>query len=349
VQPRILTWKLPRVRQPTIIDIAARAGVSKSTVSLVLRGATTVSEATRRTVLDVIAELDYRPNAMARGLVQRRTHVIGVMLSDLHNPFFVDVLDGVDARAEEAGYRTLLATGHRSPAREANAIESLLELRTEGLILAGPRLEDAQIVEASRTAPVVLVSRRVHAEQVDCVMNDDSAGASAAVDYLVSLGHRRIAHIDGGSGASAPMRRSGYEQAMRRHGIADFIRTVEGDYTEAGGAAAVEVLLAAGTPPTAIFAANDLSALGALDALEQAGLRVPEDMSVVGYDNTSLARLRKIGLTTVDQPRREMGRAAAELLLERLEGERRTPREIVLSMSPPLVVRKSTAFVASRP
>ena len=316
--------------QPTIVDVAELAGVSKSTVSLVLRGSPKVSEMTRQALLDVVAQLDYRPNAMARGLVQQRTYVLGVMLSDLHNPFFAEVLDGVDERATEGGYRTLLATGHREPARESGAIESLLELRVDGLILAGPRLDAARIVEASRTVPVVLVSRAVQGEGIDSVTSDELAAAATAVDHLVSLGHRRIAHIDGGSGANAPIRRSGYEQAMRRNGLGEWVRTVSGDYTEAGGVQAVECLLGSGRPPTAVFAANDLSALGAMDALERAGLRVPEDVSLVGYDNTSLARLRKIDLTTIAQPRRAMGVAAAGLLLDRVDGGRRTPRHIVV-------------------
>ena len=333
--------------QPTILDIASRAGVSKSTVSLVLRGSPKVSDATRRVVLDLMEQLDYRPNAMARGLVRQRTNVMGVVFSDPHNTFFADVLDGIDARATEAGYRTLLMTGHRSPSREAEAIESLLEMRVEGLILAAPRLQTGRIVEASRTVPVVLVSRTLEAERVDSVTSDDGAGARAVVDHLVALGHRRIAHIDGGSGASAPARRSGYEQAMRRHGLADFIRIAVGDFTEASGAAGVKELLASDARPTAIFAANDLSAIGALDALERSGLRVPEDLSVVGYDNTSLAQLANIGLTTVDQPRREMGVAAAELLLERLSGQRTTPRHIMLTLAPSLVVRTTTATIGA--
>jgi DNA-binding LacI/PurR family transcriptional regulator len=328
--------------QPTIVDVADHAGVSKSTVSLVLRGSPKVSEATRRSVLLAIEELDYRPNAMARGLVRRQTNVIGVLLSDLRNSFFADVLEGIELRTAAAGYRVLLGTGHRVPAGEVEAIESFLELRVDGLVLAGPRMDDEEMVEASQRAPLVLVSYSIIAEGIDSVMSNDIAGAAGAVDHLVGLGHRHIAHIDGGTGASAPERRSGYEQAMRRHGLGDHIRSVRGDYTEAGGAAGVRDLLARGRRPTAICAANDLSALGALDALEEAGLRVPDDMSLIGYDNISVTRLGKIGLTTVDQPRREMGMAAAELLLERIEGGRRTPRQIVLTMTPSLVVRTTT-------
>ncbi len=297
-------------------------------------------------MLEAADELNYRPNAMARGLVQRRTHVLGVMLSDLHNVFFADVLDGIDERASEAGYGTLLATGHRSPQRETAAIDSLLELRTEGLVLAGPRLPDEKIVEASRAVPVTLVSRAVKAENVDSVSSDDRAGAGLAIDHLIELGHRRIAHIDAGDGAGAPERRDGYLAAMRRHGCEPESRVVSGDYTEAGGAEGVERLLADGDPPTAIFAANDLSAIGALDALERAGLVVPEDVSLVGYDNTSLARLRHIRLTTIEQPRHEIGRAAARLLIERIDEGRSQPERIVLS---PSLVVGATTTVAKEP
>ncbi|HKT58872.1 MAG TPA: LacI family DNA-binding transcriptional regulator [Gemmatimonadales bacterium] len=327
--------------QPTILDIAARAGVSKSLVSLVLRNAPSVSEPKRRAVLAAAAALDYRPNAVARSLVRRRTNVLGVMLSDLHNAYFAEVFDGIAARAAERGYRTMVSTGNRDPEREAEAIESLLELRMDALILAGPMLRSARIVEASRSVPVALVSRTVSASRVDCVTNDDGAGAALAVEHLVGLGHRRIAHIDGGRGAGAQDRRQGYLASMRRHGLGREARVAHGDYTEEGGARAVAVLLGRGPCPTAIFAANDLSAIGALDALTRSGLRVPEDVSLVGYDNTSLAALGHIGLTTIDQPRNAMGRTAADLLLERLERRRSAPRLVV--MPPTLVVRTTTA------
>jgi DNA-binding LacI/PurR family transcriptional regulator len=329
--------------QPTIIDVADFAGVSKSTVSLVLRGSPKVSAATRQSVLRAMEKLDYRPNAMARGLVRRRTNVLGVLLADLRNSFFADVLEGIEQRASWAGYRTLLGTGHRVPAGEARTIESFLELRVDGLILASPRLSDEAILEASERVPVVLISRSIPGAGMDSVMSNGTAGAAGAVDHLVALGHRRIAYIDAGSGASAPERRRGYEEAMRRHGLSEHIRVVRGDYTEAAGALGARQLLAGGPPPTAICTANDMSALGVLDALEEAGLRVPEDISVVGYDNTSVTRLGMIGLTTVDQPRREMGMAAAELLLERLDDGRTHARHVLLTMNPSLVVRTTTA------
>lgn len=327
--------------QPTILDVAARAGVSKSLVSLVLRDSPSVSPAKRKAVLAAAAALDYRPNLAARSLVRRRSNVLGVMLSDLHNTFFADVLDGIGARAAAVGYKALVNTGNRAAAGEREAIETLLELRTDGLILAAPLLDAARIAEAGRTVPVVLVARTATSPRVDSVTNDDEAGASLAVEHLVELGHRAIAHIDGGRGAGAQGRRAGYLRTMRRHGLGRRARVVRGEYTEDGGARGVEALLARGAQPTAIFAANDLSAIGALDALTRRGLRVPEDISLVGYDNTSLAALRHIDLTTIDQPRPAMGAAAVNLLLERIERRRTAPRRIV--MAPALVVRGSSA------
>jgi DNA-binding LacI/PurR family transcriptional regulator len=247
----------------------------------------------------------------------------------------------VAGRAGERGYKAMLNTGNRAVSGEAEAIETLLELRSDGLILAAPRLDAARIAEAARSVPVVLVARTITASRVDCVSNDDTAGAALAVDHLVELGHRRIAHIDGGQGAGAQARRDGFVRAMRRHGLAGQARTARGDYTEEGGAKGVNALLARGPRPTAIFAANDLSAVGALDALTRRGLRVPEDISLVGYDNTSLAALRHIDLTTIDQPRAAMGRTAVDLLLERLERRRTAARRVV--MAPALVVRGTTA------
>jgi DNA-binding LacI/PurR family transcriptional regulator len=332
--------------QPTILDVAARAGVSKSLVSLVMHDSPSVSEAKRRAVLAAAADLDYRPNAVARSLVQRRTHVLGVMLSDLHNTFFADVLDGVAGRAGERGYKAMLNTGNRAASGEAAAIETLLELRSDGLILAAPRLDAARITEAARSVPVVLIARTITGNKVDCVTNDDPVGASLAVDHLVALGHTRIAHIDGGEGAGAEARKRGFVRTMRRHGLASYARTARGDYTEEGGAKGVAALLARGPRPTAIFAANDLSAIGALDALTRSGLRVPEDISLVGYDNTALAAIRHIDLTTIDQPREAMGRTAVDLLLERLERRRTAPRRVV--MAPALVVRGTTGRPPSK-
>ena len=327
--------------KPTITDVARRAGVSKSLVSLVMRGADHVSPERRQAVNKAAAELGYRLNAMARSLVQRRTHLVGVMVSDLHNPFFADVVAGIQEQAARTGYKVLVNSGNRAAAREADAMETLLQLRADGIILGSPVLDDEVIGRASREVPIVLVGREAHGPAVDSVTNDDRAGAEVAVEHCVSLGHRRIAHIDGGHGAGAPARRHGYEAAMKRLGLGDLVSVVSGTYTEEGGHTGCLLLLAQKPRPTAIFAANDLAAIGALNAIEESGLKVPDDVSLVGYDNTSLAALRHISLTTIHQPRLEMGQLALSTLLERVDQDREEPRRVILS--PSLVVRASTA------
>jgi DNA-binding LacI/PurR family transcriptional regulator len=306
-----------------------------------MRGADHVSPGRRQAVTKAAAELGYRPNAMARSLVQRRTHLVGVMVSDLHNPFFADVVAGIQEQAARTGYKVLVNSGNRAAAREADAMETLLQLRADGIILGSPVLDDDVILRASREVPIVLVGREARGPGVDSVTNDDHAGAEVAVLHCVSLGHRRIAHIDGGHGAGAPDRRRGYEAAMKRLGLGDLVSVVSGTYTEEGGHTGCLLLLAQRPRPTAIFAANDLAAIGALNAIEESGLKVPDDVSLVGYDNTSLAALRHISLTTIHQPRIEMGQLALSTLLERVDQDREEPRRVVLS--PSLVVRASTA------
>ena len=330
----------PSQSEPTILDVARRARVSKSLVSMVIRGEDGVSAKNRAAVRQAIEELNYRPNVIARSLVQRRTRILGVMISDLRNPFFGDVVSGIQTRALELGYRVLFNTGDRVPDLEEAAIESLLELRVDGLILAAPRVDNTIIERACRAVPVVVLNRDTSSTLSDSVTNDNLAGASLAVEHCASLGHTRIAHIDGGTGAGANVRREGYLATMRRLGLGENILTVEGGFTENGGYEAALKLLKRSPLPTAIFAANDISAIGALKALEEVGLRTPEDVSVVGYDNTSLAALPQISLTSVQQFGADIGRLGMECIFERIEGTRSTPRHEVVA--PTLVVRTST-------
>jgi DNA-binding LacI/PurR family transcriptional regulator len=314
--------------------------VSKSLVSMVIRGESGVSPESREHVLKAIRELGYRPNVMARSLVQCRTRILGVMISNLRNPYFGDVVSGILARAGELGYRVLFNTGDRQPKMEEAAIESLLELGVDGLILAGPRVEDKVIARAGRSTPVVVLNRETDDDTSDSVTNDNLAGARLAVEHCRSLGHSQIAHIDGGSGAGARVRCEGYVRAMREQGLTDNILIVEGTYTEEGGYQGTLKLFDYPQLPTAIFAANDLCAIGALNALEEAGLRIPADVSVIGYDNTSLAALRNLSLTSIHQPGADMGRTSVERLSERIDGGRTTAQHEVVT--PSLVVRSTT-------
>lgn len=328
--------------RPTMEDVAARAGVSRALVSLVMRNSPKVSDARRSAVLRAAKELGYQPHVMARSLASRTSTVLGVMVNDLRNAFFADIVEELDSAAQAAGFDLILNTGGRSPTREWNALHNLLSFRPAGIILLSPVVPASAIQVAARQCPVVLVSRTARSSTVDTVNDDGEAGSALAVDHLVGLGHRRIAHLDGGAAAGSAQRRRGFEAAMRRHGLEPIV--VRSEHTDIGGENAVRELLAGYARPdlpTGLVSGNDFNAVGAISALEEAGLRVPEDVSVVGYDNTSLAALRHLSLTTVDQPRKDMARLAFEALLERVRGERTEPVRHLLH--PSLVVRATTA------
>ena len=326
--------------QPTMQQVAEAAGVSTALVSLVMRGAPNVSDMRRALVLKAAEELGYRPNVLARNLASRRTRTLGVVVNDLHNPFFAEIIDGIQAAAEANGYRILIGNGQHSRRGESDAIETFLQLRVDGLILAGAVVTEDEMERAAKSAAVVAIGRTAASREIDTVNCDESVGTRLVIDHLVGLGHRRISHIDGGSGAGAANRRLGYEESMREFGLGEFINTVRGDFSESGGYNAADELLTLHQRPTAIFAANDLSAAGALDRVEDAGLEVPSDVAIVGYDNTGLAAMHHLSLTTINQPRGVFGRIATELILERIDDGRTTAVHHVVA--PTLVVRKTS-------
>jgi len=280
---------------------------------LALQGSPKVAPASREAILAAADELGYRPNRTASSLVRQRTHTIGVHILDLHNPVFAEILDGVQEAVRGHDYSTLLVTGNADPAAERTEITRLLESRVEGLVLIAHRLSDEDLSAIAAEVPTVVVTWRTDGiAGLDSVAGDDAAGAKLAVDHLVSLGHSHIAHISGGDNRIARERRTGYERAMRAHGLEP--RVVDGAFTEQGGYAGAESAVAAGS--TALVVANDLAAIGALAALRSSGLRVPDDVSVVGYDGMRL--LDSLDLTTVAQPLADMGRVAADLLMDRI-------------------------------
>ena len=331
---------------PTIRDVAARAGVSKTLVSLALQDAPRVAPATRRAILEVAQELGYRRNAAARALGAHRTRTIGVFVLDLHNPITADVLDAVQAEARRRDYRTIVVVGGEDAAAERAELEKLLEFRVEGIIALGHRLPDGALDAIDAGCPAVAIgSDQQGIAHLGSICNDDVLGAALAVDHLVALGHERITHVDGGPSAVARDRRRGFRDAMRRHGLGENLTVVRGSFTEGGGYRGASRALDSVARPTALFVANDLAAMGALAAVADRGLSVPGDVSVIGYDGTRLAGIRPLSLTTVAQPLVDLGTRAAALLCGQLDGGPSCATSTRLA--PALVVRRTTAAASA--
>jgi len=325
--------------RPRLADVAARAGVSPGLASLVLRNQPGPSVQTRTRVLAVARELGYRADRTASLLARRRSRHLGVMM-DVQNTFHAELVADIDAAATALGYDLVLST--LTPARdERRATETLLDFRCEALILLGPVQPAARLDALGGELPVVVVGRRISSAAVDVVRAADDQGVTQAVGHLAALGHREVAFVDGGKGTIAADRRRGYRRAMRDQGLAHSMQVIPGDHTEEAGKRAAATLNASNGLPTAVIASNDRCAVGFLDALARLGVDVPGSVSVVGYDDSMLARLSHVHLTTVSQDARQQADKAVALAIERLESGRTAPREVVLT--PRLVVRGTTA------
>jgi len=326
-------------------DIADHVGVSKALVSLVFRNAPGPSAETRKRVLAAADELGYRVNRAAALMTARRSHLIGVM-ANIRSTFHAELVEDIVAEADRYGYEVVLGAVTPTHAEPA-VVETLLSFRCEALILLGPEIGDAAVTELARRVPVVVVGRRMSGSTVDVVRTADGRGIGQVVDHLVELGHRRISHLSGGGGTIPADRRAGYVRAMKRHGLSDAIDIVDGDFTERSGMLAAQELLRRRRRPTAVCAANDQSAIGLLDQLLRAGVDVPGDIAVAGYDDSVLARLAHIDLTTVSQEPRQQAERAVRAVVERLDENRQERLDVLLE--PRLVVRRTTAPEVRQP
>src|SRR5919112_4296982 len=331
----------------TLRDVAAAAGVHPATASRALNPDTRslVNAETAQRVLDAAAALGYRPNPIARGLNTSRSYTIGVVLPDLRNPLFPPIARGIEERLEPAGYTSLIANTDNEPERERLSFDALRARQVDGFITASAQREHPLLLEiAANGRPIVLVNRAMDDDALPSVVPDDRHGMRQAVEHLLALGHRRIAHLAGPFTVSTGVHRyEGFVQGLEAAGCAvepELVRRGE-RFTEEEGNRTCRELLASGREFTAVLAANDLMALGCIDALREAGLDCPVDVSVVGFNDMDWSARLSPPLTTVRVPHQRLGTEAADLLLERLADPGAPARHVVLPAE--LVVRGSTA------
>jgi DNA-binding LacI/PurR family transcriptional regulator len=324
-------------------DVATRAGVSRALVSIVFRQVPGASESTRRHVLAAADELGYQPDRRASRLGRSRTRMLGVVFG-LGHDFHAEVVDGIYAAAGDHGYEVVLSGV--SPRRsESDAVRAVLAERCEAVVLIGSQLPSRDIAELAGRLPTVSVLRQLRVPAVDVVRTDEAAGLEELVDHLHGLAHRRILHLGGGNAPGAAPRRRGYLSAMARWGLE--AETLAGGLTEESGASAADQILArtAARRPTAVAAFNDRCALGLMHTLIRRGLRVPEEISIAGFDDIAAAAYAHVGLTTVRQDTDRLGQLAVDRLRHRLEGGTApSPAGVVPAA---LMIRKTTASASA--
>lgn len=329
-------------RHVTIIDVAREAGVSYTTVSRVVNNKEHVRPETRERVLMAMTRLGYVVDQRARSLAGWHSQVIGLLVHDLGTSYIGEIIRGIEAELAPAQYDLLLYTTHRRKTKESVYVTTLTRGMADGLLIVLPR-DPGAYMETLRSSnfPYVLIDHRGTGEETSAVTAANWQGGYTATEYLIKLGHRRIGHITGAlDQGCARDRLEGYKAALADHGIAfDPGLVQEGDFFQPAGYAGARALLNLSDPPTAIFAANDVMAFGAMEAIRECNLRIPEDISVMGFDDIPEAARVHPPLTTVQQPLQEMGRLATHMLLERIKDPELAPRRIELPTR--LIVRQS--------
>lgn len=331
----------------TIIDVAAEAGVSYATVSRVVNGSSLVNEKTRVRVLRAMQKLNYVANRQARSLAGGKTHLIGFLVSELGLDYTAFIARGFEAELNQAGYEVVLYTHHRNADKEQAYVDILTQGAVDGVLVSLPRCPDkiSQVL-TERHFPYVMVDYEGVNDYSPAVYVTNWQGAYGATQYLIHLGHRRIGFITGTMDLrSSQDRLAGYEAALKAEHLAvDSTLVVEGFYQQIDGYKAAQALLSLDDRPTAIFASNDVMALGVMEAVRECGLHIPEDISLVGFDDISAASLVRPALTTVRQPLEHMGRVAAQMLLDVIRDPEKPTRRIILPTE--LVIRESCRAIS---
>jgi LacI family transcriptional regulator len=317
-------------------DVAREAGVSQATVSRVINNNPGVNASARERVLKSMRQLGYAPNANARALITGRTNLLGLMISNITNPFYPEVVQAVAAAALKHGYNLVFCNAEEEPRLQAEYVRLLMEQRVDGIIISSLLSSSRTFVEPLRTMkqPIVLINRVMNELSFDSVTIDNVAGGRLATEHLVALGHREIAYIGGRPDTSTNRDRfRGYRQVLAEHGLQlnrGFVSMSQ--YSRMSGYQAMRSIIESGHLPTAAVCADDTIAFGCLDAMFDAGLSSPQDLAIIGFDDSPLASMRQIGLSSIRAPMEEMGEAAVSLLLDRIS-DRRTgrPKRVVFA------------------
>ncbi len=329
----------------TINDVAARAGVSKTTVSHYLNGRyDSMSKETRENIAQVVEELGYRPNALARSLKQKKTHTIGAIVANILNPFSTSIIRGVEDYCNQHGFSLILCNADEDPVKEREYLEVLADKQVDGLIINTTGYNNDLIKNLNLHLPVVLIDRKVPEINTDTVTSDSRKGVQLMIDHLIKLGRSEIAFFTMPYHEVSPRteRVLGYRQALASHGIACKPNLlVETVLDEAAVIRAVETVLASPEPPAAIFGANNLMTMAVVKALKKLNISIPRDIAVVGFDDWDWAELIDPPVTVVSQPTYAMGQEAATLLIKRLKSKRNSRKPAVILFDPELVIRKS--------
>ena len=324
----------------TIKDIAKIAGVSYATVSRALNNHPEVSEKTKKKVIEIAKEYGYSPNEIARGLVKQITNTIGLLIPDISNPYFPEVAKGVEEAALKNDYHVFLCNTDWDSGKESDYIKTLKDKRVAGLIIAPTSIETYATVEKlDLNIPVVYIGSKSKKEDVNYVVVDNEKASFIATDYLISLGFSDIAFLGGNENTVANKERlQGYKKALSQHNLDRSVSILKGSsFNRESGFKAMSETIAQGKVPSSMVCANDIIALGAIEALESNGYNVPGDVSVIGFDDIAYASLHKINLTTIAQPKYEIGSLAADIIFEKINERDSQGRQIVLD--PTLIVR----------
>jgi LacI family transcriptional regulator len=332
---------------PTIKDVAREVGVSTATVSHVINKTRYVSEELRERVLKAIQELNYQPNAIARSLVKRKTHTIGIIISDILNPFYTAIVRGIEDVTYKSGYSVMLCNTDEDVEKEVLYIQILLEKRIDGLVISTAFQDGVHpLLPWLKGIPLVTTVRKIKGLASDAVLGDNRGGAYQAIDHLIRLGHRRIGIISGPTGLSSGAERlEGYREALTRHQIPIDDRLIQfGDFKRESGYALIKEMFKKRPVPTALFVANNQMAIGALQALNELKIRIPEDISFISFDDMEWFTFLSPPLTTVEHSPYLIGKTAGEMLIQRIGHKRKNPKRVLIPSH--LIVRKSTGKIS---